>query len=203
MTRASSPIRKDIIAEIRKFLYATEMEDATAEAKLFAIFRFRQSIQRGVSFNELCLILHPDRVYLDKHTAEEKPTTENERQTRQEIKEFRKNKIKRSIILYCMKDQKTGFMLFFNIKTLELFEVVEKQQNKIVKGIKDNQQEVRRNLKLPKLEREKLAKLTADEIRRERMERARKKLQKQRDEEVKQIQQQQENKAEPIQENES
>lgn len=168
MPRWHSPIRWDIIRKWKKFLIDAGLYDATIDAKLFFIFRDLYEIKNGLSFKEICLILHPDKVEIDKETGEEQPNISGYGLTRQEIKNLRKNKFfSKSLVLYCMTDEKTGAQIYFNIGTLTLFRIVEKRLNKIIKGIEENRDYAIEALKIPLGRRKKLSKNTADEIRRQ------------------------------------
>lgn len=176
----NSPIRWRLIREWRQFLLNNGLYDATTDAKLFFIFRELFEIKYGLSFKEICLILHPDKI-----EANGEPNNNNYGLTRQEIRNFRRNKFyTKSLILYCMTDEKTGAQLYFNIGTLTLFRIVEKRLNKVIKGIQENRDWAIEVLKVPLSRRKKLSKNTADEIRRQIMKKLAKEMERKRKKEM-------------------
>lgn len=189
MPKWKSPIRWDVIKKWRKFIIDTSLYDATSDAKIFFIFRDLWEMEDGLSFKELCLILHPKLVERDPITGEIiGPNNRNHGLTRQEIKNVRDNKFySKSLVLFCIQDHKTGALIYFNIGTRALFRKVENRLNKIIKGIEESRDRSISVYKIPLERRKKLSKNTADEIRRQVIKKLTKEMERKRKKEMEQL----------------
>lgn len=186
MPKNSSPIRWDKIKEARKFLKENEMIDATANVQMFHLFRNRKQLEDGLSFRELCIIRHGKRCYKNDKNEVVIPI-DVERQVREEIRRFRKDMNRTSLILYSVKDKMTGAAYLINITTLQLYEIVERQVNKIIKGLQDNKKAAKDILKMTSKERRKYEKARADEYRRKILDNLKKKMERERKIELEKI----------------
>ena len=182
--RKRIPIRWDIVDEVRKFLRDLELIDAPIQTKMFYIFRNRTNISKGITFLELCVILHEDKITKDPKTEEIIPDHWGMMQTREDVRQFRKNMKYTSVILYCLTDKVTGASLLINITTAELFEIIIRRMDKIVKGIHHNKNQALKILGLNKKDRNKLSKHNANLLRRDHLDKLNKILSKERQKEL-------------------
>ena len=187
MPNKNSPIRWKNINEAKQFIDDLGLHDATVNQKLFFLFRERKSFEKALSFREIALVLHEDKTYVDKTTGEPRPDYDNLTLTRQEIKDFRKTQALKGVILYCISDEKTGAQMYYNIPTLELLAIIEKKNEKIIKGIKDNMKNAKKFLKLPVSVKRQVSKLAARQLRNEIMERLKKEMERKRKKEVQEV----------------
>lgn len=187
MARIHAPIRWDKIREAREFLRIRELENSLSYVKDFYLYRYRTSIKDGLSIFEHSIIHRPDQVYKDPKTGETLPTNGSINISKSEYREIRKRMRQDSIILYCLTDKETGAQVYFNITTMELYNMVMRRIDKIIKGMQKNKKIALDLLKLSTKERKKLLKVRADQIEREHLERLKKELSKERKEELKQI----------------
>lgn len=188
MPRSNSPVRWDKIKEAWKFLRDLDLTDATAEAKLFWLFKNRQNIESGLSLKETIIIIHPEKVNRDPE-GKILFSIEVFGQIKEEIRQFRKKMKKHAIVLYCMKHNETGAQIYFNIPTHQLYDIIKRRIERIIKGMRVNERDAISLLNLSKRERNKIAKLHADEQRRILMERIKKQLEKRRQKEFEDLQQ--------------
>ncbi|TVL96757.1 MAG: hypothetical protein CV087_23295 [Candidatus Brocadia sp. WS118] len=184
MPSVRSPVRVDKIVEAMDFLKAMQLEDATADAKLFFLFQKRESLEEGLSLKEIAIINRPTKLYKDEKTNEIKPWPESLAQAKQEVCNFRKNMKNHSIILYCMIHPDDRHALYFNIPTKKLYETVSRNIDKIIQGMNHNKEDVLKLFTLTKKQRNRIAKLHADEQRKEIMKKIIAQLSKKRREEI-------------------
>lgn len=190
----NSPIRDDKVKEAQEYIILAQLEEATATAKLFFLFVKRTKRADGLSMNELALILHPDKTYLDEKTGQVKPTPEGYRQAKQEVGQLRKDMKNHGVILYSIIDKETGSYYYFNIPTKALFDIVSDHMERIIKGMKKNKKTAYDLLGIPKKERTKLSKFSGDRLRRELMKRLAAQLDKKRKKELEKLLEEQESK---------
>lgn len=184
MPSVRSPVRVDKIVEAMDFLKAMQLEDATSDAKIFFTFQKRETREQGLSANEWAIITRPTKIYKHEKTNEIRPLPESLAQAKQEIRNFRKNMKNHSVILYCMVDPDDGHALYFNIPTKKLYETVSRNIDKIIQGMNDNKDDALKLFTLTKKQRNRIAKLHADEQRKEIMKKIIAQLSKKRREEI-------------------
>lgn len=164
-------IRYDKVREGLKILKETKCLDGTADQKLTFLFCDLKKHREGWLFKELCLIMHPDKLEKDPETSGSIPTYHSYMQTRQEIKEYRqKRNLKSGVIVYCLWNDELKLELYFNISTLQLLDIVEKRNEKIIKGLKRNVSDAKKFLKLPPSLKRQLSRTARNELRQQIME---------------------------------
>lgn len=159
-------IRPDKVREGLKILRDAKCQDGTAEQKLTFLFCDRKKHREGWLFKELCLIIHPDKYEIDPETGDPIPTFPSYMQTREELKDYRKKRnLKSGVIIYCLWNDELKLELYFNISTLQLIDIVEKKNEKIVKGIKRNMTNAKKYLQLPPSLKRQLSRTARNELR--------------------------------------
>jgi hypothetical protein len=175
----------EVVKEAREFLRQADLETARSDIKLFFLFRYDK---RRFTLRELALILYPNKIDIDGVTKETKPSHESLLQTGDAIAESRSHlQEHKSVLIYYIRDEKTGNWYYRNVTTLELYELIEKRVDKMMKGFKDMRKIIHEILGVSKEEKQKLAKKYADRIRREQMEKIKKQLDAQRQKELEEI----------------
>lgn len=186
MPRNFSPIRWDVINEAKLTLKVAALTDAPMKIKMFHTFRNRDTINKGLSFKEQCIIFHGDRCYRNSKGDVVIPVSV-EHQMKNEISDFRKDMKSTTIILYCIADDFTGALLYFNITTKDLLDIIDKRADQIVKGLHKNKKKRREVLKLTKAQRKREEKRQANEHRRKIVEQLKKKMERERKEELEKL----------------
>lgn len=158
-------IRKDKVIEGLEILRDTKCSDGTADQKLTFLFCDKKKHRDGWLFKELCLIMHPDKFERDPETGEPFPTFASYMQTRQELKEYRKKRNLKGTIIYCLWNAELQLELYFNISTMQLIDIVEKKNEKIIKGMKRNIANAKKFLKLPPALKRQLSRTARNELR--------------------------------------
>ena len=96
-------IRWDVIKKWREFILNSNLYDATRSVIIFSIFRNLWESKQGISFKELCLILHPTLIERNQETGEIEPNNRSHALTRQEIKNVRDDELySNSLILFAV-----------------------------------------------------------------------------------------------------
>lgn len=149
----------DKVKEARDIIKAHDLENATANQKLFFLFLKRWHITEGLSLMEIALILHPDETEIvtvtDKKTGQvsqiSRPTRESWQKTKEEVKIFRWYCWEKGgIIFFCGTDPATGAQLYFNMNKDEFMErYVMKLLDRIARGAKGSKNKILKWIKLP------------------------------------------------------
>ena len=135
----------------------------------------------------MCLILHRDKTDVNVETGEIVPSQKSVRQTKKELYDLRKDMKNNALIIYSYKDRETGAIVYFNMTTMEYFLTHIRRIEKIIKGIYRNKKAGLELLKMSRKERNKIAKLKADQYRNEQLRKIQKNLAKERQDELKEI----------------
>ena len=173
MPRYSSPIDWKKVMEGRAILSDPDLKDATNIEKMFYLFDHRPDLVEGLSNNEVALILFPKETDYNKRKKRTLPDRFAYSKAAVIIHQLNAWVLNKSHVINASVDQ-AGNWRYFNKRKMKDFADTEKHENEVIKGIQSIQERKKSIIRLSTKTKEKNASATRGQIKRNSIDRKRK-----------------------------
>ncbi|MDF2736321.1 MAG: hypothetical protein K0S93_177 [Nitrososphaeraceae archaeon] len=173
MPRHSSPIDWKKVMEGRAILSDPDLKDATNTEKMFYLFDHRPDLLEGLSINEIALILFPNETVYDKKRKRTLPDRFAYNKAARYVQLLNSWVLNKSHVINASVDRQGQWRLF-NKQKMKDFADTEKHENDVLKGIQNIQDRKKSIIRLSIKSKEKNASATRGIIKRNAIDRKRK-----------------------------
>lgn len=146
--RNISPIRWDKVMEGRAMV--SEVSTCSDLEKLLYIFAEKKTIDEGLSYKEIAMILYP----YDSWDGGKTPSWYAVQRAKQLLGEFREWEYANGMVLYCDLESTNGYFLVYSLQTKSDFKKVQEKMVRISEGMLNRITTVLQTLAIPKKQRD-------------------------------------------------